>query len=54
VAIVNAPAGAGAGVVPGAGRGLAGLTERVAAAGGTFSCGPTSHGGWQLSARLPR
>jgi signal transduction histidine kinase len=40
--------------VPGSGRGLAGLTERVHAASGTFASGPTSQGGWQLSAALPR
>jgi signal transduction histidine kinase len=39
--------------VPGAGRGLVGLTERVVAAGGTFASGPTTQGGWQLRARLP-
>jgi signal transduction histidine kinase len=39
--------------VPGASRGLAGLTERVVDAGGTFASGPTSQGGWQLRARLP-
>ena len=39
--------------VPGAGRGIAGLTERVAAAGGTLTSGPTSQGGWQVRAHLP-
>ena len=39
---------------PGSGRGLAGLTERVHAASGTFASGPTLQGGWQLSAALPR
>jgi signal transduction histidine kinase len=40
-------------VVPGAGRGLAGLTERVVDAGGTLVSGPAGQGGWQLRARLP-
>lgn len=39
---------------PGSGRGIAGLTERVHVANGTFSSGPTPQGGWQLSAELPR
>jgi signal transduction histidine kinase len=38
---------------PGSGRGLAGLTERVHAANGTFASGPTTQGGWQISAQLP-
>ena len=38
---------------PGSGRGLAGLSERVHAANGTLSSGPTNHGGWQISAELP-
>jgi signal transduction histidine kinase len=38
---------------PGSGRGLAGLTERVHAANGTFASGPTTHGGWQINAELP-
>ena len=39
---------------PGSGRGLAGLTERVHAEGGTFASGPITQGGWQISAKLPR
>jgi signal transduction histidine kinase len=39
--------------VPGSGRGLAGLTERVHAANGTFATGPTTHGGWKINAELP-
>jgi signal transduction histidine kinase len=39
---------------PGSGRGIAGLTERVHAANGTFASGPTVQGGWHLSAELPR
>jgi signal transduction histidine kinase len=44
---------AAAPAVPGSGRGLAGLTERVHAANGTFSSGPTSRGGWRIRAELP-
>ncbi len=38
---------------PGGGRGLAGLRERTAAAGGTLSAEPTPSGGFELSVTLP-
>jgi signal transduction histidine kinase len=38
---------------PGGGRGLAGLRERTAAAGGTLSAEPTPSGGFDLTATLP-
>ncbi|MGY1836160.1 sensor domain-containing protein [Blastococcus sp. SYSU DS0510] len=38
---------------PGGGRGLAGLRERTAAAGGTLRAEPTPSGGFELSASLP-
>lgn len=38
---------------PGGGRGLAGLRERVAAAGGTLSAEPSPSGGFELCATLP-
>ncbi len=38
----------------GTGNGLTGLRERLAAVGGTLEAGPTTAGGWNLSARLPR
>ena len=38
----------------GTGHGLTGLRERLAALGGTLEAGPTSAGGWQVSARIPR
>ncbi len=38
---------------PGGGRGLAGLRERAAAAGGTLTAGPTPSGGFELCATLP-
>jgi signal transduction histidine kinase len=37
----------------GAGVGLTGLRERVAAAGGTLVAGPTSAGGWEVRATYP-
>ncbi len=38
---------------PGAGRGLAGLKDRVAACGGSLTAGPTPSGGWLVQAQLP-
>jgi signal transduction histidine kinase len=38
---------------PGGGRGLAGLRERTAAAGGTLSAEPTPSGGFELCVTLP-
>jgi signal transduction histidine kinase len=35
------------------GRGLRGLRERVAVAGGLMDAGPARHGGWEVSASLP-
>jgi len=35
------------------GRGLTGMAERVAAAGGTLSAGPAAAGGWRVAATLP-
>ena len=37
----------------GAGRGLPGMHDRVTAWGGTLTTGPTSSGGWRVTARLP-
>jgi signal transduction histidine kinase len=37
----------------GAGLGLTGLRERVAAAGGTLAAGPAPGGGWELRATTP-
>jgi signal transduction histidine kinase len=37
----------------GSGLGLEGMRERVQSLGGTLDAGPTSGGGWSLTARLP-
>jgi len=44
--------GASAGAVA-EGHGIAGMRERVAALGGTFSAGPVESGGFRVAARLP-
>jgi signal transduction histidine kinase len=51
VEVVNSPSPR-APVQP-AGRGLLGLAERVALAGGTLEHGPTAAGGWRVAAWLP-
>ncbi|MCF2528133.1 sensor histidine kinase [Yinghuangia soli] len=47
------PAGPGRLLRRNSGRGLAGLDERVAAAGGRLTAGPASDGGWQVAAVFP-
>ena len=55
VSVVNGPPAAPFALEgAGAGSGLAGMRERVAACGGTLSAGPTGDGGWAVLARLPR
>ncbi|GAA0279512.1 histidine kinase [Actinomadura nitritigenes] len=53
VEVGNGPAVPGRTPVPGSGRGLIGLRERVAAFDGTLRAGPDPAGGWLVRAELP-
>ena len=51
--VTNGPGGAPAVVGAGAGAGLAGMRERVAAFGGELDARPSPAGGWTVRATLP-
>jgi signal transduction histidine kinase len=53
VAVVDDGGERAVGVVPGAGRGLLGMRERVAVFAGTLETGPSAGGGFAVHARLP-
>ena len=54
VEIRNEAAGTSSVLAPtGSGLGITGMRERVESLGGTLDVGPTSSGGWRVTARLP-
>ncbi|MEV5571647.1 histidine kinase [Spirillospora sp. NPDC052269] len=53
VEVVNGPPGDDHRPVPGSGRGLLGMRERVTAFGGTLETGPVPDGGWRVAATFP-
>ncbi len=53
VADAGPPASAAGPVLPGTGRGLLGLRERMALYGGELEAGPWPDGGWLVRARIP-
>ncbi|RFU42334.1 sensor histidine kinase, partial [Actinomadura logoneensis] len=53
VEIENGPPGEDHRPVPGSGRGLVGMRERVAAFGGVLEAGPAPDGGWRIAAAFP-
>jgi signal transduction histidine kinase len=53
VEVENGPAGGGHRAVPGSGRGLIGIRERVTAFGGTSHAGPLPQDGWRVRAAFP-
>jgi signal transduction histidine kinase len=53
VEVTNRPPVSPDSLLPGAGLGLVGLTERVSLTGGELECGPRPDGGWRVTARMP-
>jgi signal transduction histidine kinase len=53
IGVENEPAAADHRSVPGSGRGLMGIRERVMAFDGTLQAGPHPHGGWRVHATIP-
>ncbi|MEV4258759.1 histidine kinase [Spirillospora sp. NPDC049652] len=53
VEVANGPPGEDHRPVPGSGRGLVGMRERVAAFGGVLETGPVPDGGWRVAAVFP-
>jgi signal transduction histidine kinase len=53
VRVENGPAGPPRSGLPGTGRGLTGLRERIQQQGGQLTAGPTTDGGWLVQASLP-
>jgi signal transduction histidine kinase len=53
VEVVNRRPAGGTVLLPGSGRGLPGLGERVGLLGGRLESGPAADGGWRLAAWIP-
>ncbi|WP_052492649.1 sensor histidine kinase [Leucobacter komagatae] len=53
VSVVNGPASTPPGASAGSGMGIAGISERVSALGGSIDAGPTDDGGFAVRAVLP-
>ncbi|MGX1887565.1 sensor histidine kinase [Streptomyces sp. NPDC055287] len=51
--VLNGPATLPAGTSPGSGHGLTGMRERTAMLGGDLAIGPTTDGGYEVTATLP-
>jgi signal transduction histidine kinase len=49
----SGPARSAGPAVPGSGRGLAGMRERIESFDGELTCGPTPEGGYRVEARIP-
>jgi signal transduction histidine kinase len=54
VRVENDPAASAGPALPGTGRGLTGLRERIQQEGGQLTAGPTAPGGWLVQVSLPQ